>query len=375
MSSVRYPVICCVVALASACGGTTAATIAPPGGDAGATTLPADAGQAPEPTCAVDRVQRIGVTGDGLYGYPPYAAWGCRVVYVAPTGDLVSRDLATGAAETIAPRSDSPRRPALSADTIAWERGPEDRPEVVVRVGGVTLRPTGAFALGAEPRVDGDVVVFTGFAGTLAGDSDIFLYDVAKRTVERLTDAPGQQRFADVSATHIAWTDFSEDPDGRFDDDRRDVSDVVVHVRATGARVTRKLPGKQAFPVLVSGSHLGYLDWAAIHPEPKLEAYVLRAGDLLDATRDRDIATVRSTQTVPTRPTGRAGVLEWIDHPETRTRWFRAPADGSTPPAEVQGTTGLELYPPQAARTFSLVATRALGASPAKDVFLMLVAK
>ena len=103
----------------------------------------------------------------------------------------------------------------------------------------------------------------------------------------------GQQRFADVSTAFIAATDFSEDPDGRFDNDGKDLADITVFDRSTGTTTTRKSPGKQAFPMLADNGVLAYLQWSSIHPEPKLVDYELRTGKVLaDPAADMHIAQV-----------------------------------------------------------------------------------
>lgn len=338
--------------------GSVAGGAAPP--DASA---PADGG-GPTPTCTGERAAGVEVRDEGLLGFPPYAADGCSLAYVAVDGSLRVRDLATGAEETVAAASERPRRPALGGGTLTWEAGPAGGSAVFVRALGAAAEnvqiASNRFALAGEPRAARGVVVFTAWASPdVRSDSDVWLYELSSRSLTRLTDGPAQQRFADVSDTHVAWTDFSEDPDGRFDENDADVADVVVHDRATGRSTTRALPGKQAFPILASGSILAYLDWAAIHPEPKLTLFGIRAGALGgDPRADRDVAVVRS-QSAAVRPAGRAGVVEWVDNPAGTLRWFRADLERGGEPALLDGSGDAELYAPAVASGFAVVARKA----------------
>ena len=63
-------------------------------------------------------------------------------------------------------------------------------------------------------------------------------------------------------------------------------------------------------------------------------------------------------------PTGRSGVLEWVDHPlGAAASLWRAPADVSRAPAAVPGLDGLDLYAPASTASFTLLATRATAAT------------
>src|SRR5262245_7659615 len=202
-----------------ACGGS-----APPAGapeDAGS---PQDVGSptdAPPVTCDAPPPKDVPVSSLDLQGYPPYAADGCTLVYVAPgaqagvSGDLRIRDLASGVESTLAPASESPRRPTIGGDVVAWEAKDGTRAVVRVRVNGTTTTMTGAFDHAGEPRATADAVVFTAWRGvdTLA-DTDVLSYEVASTRTEVVFGGAGQQRFADVSRGYVAAADFSEDPDG-----------------------------------------------------------------------------------------------------------------------------------------------------------------
>ncbi len=77
-------------------------------------------------------------------------------------------------------------------------------------------------------------------------------------------------------------SDFAEDAEGRFDGNE---TGLVILDRASGIVTTRRLPGKPSFPSL---------DWAAIHPEPKLQAHAMKSGPVAtDPGADRTIATTQ----------------------------------------------------------------------------------
>jgi hypothetical protein len=175
----------------------------------------------------------------------------------------------------------------------------------------------------------------------------VWLYDAVSDSARVVLGGPGQQRFADVSEGFVAATDFSEDPDGRFDDNGLDLADIVVLDRATGAVVNRPAPGKQAFPMLVSGDLLAYLEWGAIHPEPKLGDYLLRSGAIrMPSVSDRTVAHVEYLSTEYARPAVIGAELAWVQNPGSGTTLMRAPADGSRAPETVAGLEGLALYAP-----------------------------
>ena len=64
--------------------------------------------------------------------------------------------------------------------------------------------------------------------GDALGDTDVQLYVPTTGVTTTIAGGPGQQRFADVDDDWIAVTDFSEDPDGRFDANETDLADVVL---------------------------------------------------------------------------------------------------------------------------------------------------
>ncbi len=345
-------------ALLAACGGGTSSTAGDGGlGDAGAS----DGATA---SCTSLGAAVPLTTSADLNAYPPYALAGCTLVYVADTGALVRRDLTTGAEDELAPKSDAPRRPAVSSDVVTWETVVQGVSQVVVLSGGTKRTLAGAFHHAGEPRAARGAVVFTAFAtaGEL-GDTDVVLYDVASDTYLTVAGGPAQQRFADVSDTHVAITDFLEDPDGRYDDDGNDLADIDIYDRTTrGPLTARKNPGKDAFPKLASQDRFGYLHWGDIHPEPKFQAFGVRAGRIQGpASEDLDLADVTSALRV-VQPTARSGVIEWItDDTAGAAHLFRAAADGSAPPHEVTGLDATTLYAPIAADGATLLAVRPRG--------------
>ncbi|MBX3189765.1 MAG: hypothetical protein KF819_22255 [Labilithrix sp.] len=322
--------------MAIACGGSREgepAHVTPPGAPVAGSC---------KPSAAAD----IEVSSNDLNGFPPYATSGCSLVYVSRAGALVLRDLATGVETTIADASAAPRRPAISGDVIAWEAGSSAGPAVFVRAGGVVQKIEGP-AIATEPRVSGSAVVFTGWPPAPADDADVWIYDATTRQARMIVGGPGQQRFADVSSRWVVASDFSEDPDGRYDGSGNDLSDIVVFDRASGAITHRRAPGKQAFPILVDGDRLAYLHWGEVHPEPKLVEYVLKSGGVVaDPVADRTIATVTYTSREHVRPAASGGMLEWVANPDGHTTLHRAPADGSSPPVKAAGLDGLTLFAP-----------------------------
>ena len=329
-----------------ACGGRSDAT---PSGTA--PPVAADGGPGPAAvTCDASSAIGIAVSSNDLNGFPPYAVAGCTLAYVSAAGDLVVRDLAAGTEAVVAPATERPRRPAASTTLIAWEADENGRSVVRIRAGGVVQTARGAFQAAGEPRASGASVVFTAWNGPAAADdTDVWLYDAtAVEPRARIAiGGPGQQRFADVSTDYVAVSDFGEDPDLRFDDDGKDLADVVVLERVTGRVVRRRLAGKQAFPMLADGGVLAYLDWSGIHPEPKFVRYQLRSGAVLgDPAADRSIADVVYASSDYARPAVSDGTLEWIANPDGRTTLYRAPADGSSAALAVKGLEELRLYAP-----------------------------
>lgn len=318
------------------------------------------------PSAAAD----IEVSSNDDNAFPPYATSACTLVYVSREGSLVMRDLSGNVEVTVAPAREHPRRPAVSPDLIAWEADEDGRSVVRVRAvtpGASARTLAGPFASAGEPRARGTTVVFTAWNGPTSGDdTDVWLFDSASGgEPRRVVGGRGQQRFADVDDAYVVATDFGEDPDGRYDADGTDLSDVVVLDRRTGVLVARALPGKQAFPMLADGGLLAYLSWATIHPEPKFQNYELRTGALLgNPAADRSISTVRYAGSNPARPSVIGRTLEWIEDPDGNTTLFRAPADGSSTPAPVSGLETLRLFAPAPTSAgFTVLATSALGAT------------
>ena len=332
-----------------ACGGSTAPSPTP----------------AAEPVCTTLGAE-VEVIDDGASMYPPYAVAGCRLAYVQrSTRRLVVRDLRTGTeewvTETPASAADLPRRPTLGRDFVAWEVGAGSATSVRVFRGGTTTTLTGDFEHAGEPRAAGDAVAFTGWKFADAnGDTDVFLHLVATGETLAVATGPAQQRFADASNGYVAYTDFSEDPDGRYDMNDTDLADIGVYDRTTRATVTRKNPGKDAFPVLTDGDRFGYLHWGDVHPEPKFQAFGVRSGRVgsLAAT---DVALADVTNAFRfTMPTGKSGAIEWIAPDTTGVeRLYRAPADGTATAKPI--LDGGFLFAPQSSAGMTVAAVSNAG--------------
>ena len=134
--------------------------------------------------------------------------------------------------------------------------------------GPVVRRPrwTGSFDHAGEPRATTDAVVFTAWQGPKAdSDTDVWLYDVQGPQLVVALQGAGQQRFADVSPTHVAVSDFSEDPDGIYDGDGTSLADIVVIERSTFKKAARSAKGQASFSAfgLVRGAALPRLDRSA----------------------------------------------------------------------------------------------------------------
>ncbi|WP_282420972.1 hypothetical protein [Polyangium sp. 15x6] len=294
-------------------------------------------------------------------GYAPHAVAGCLLVYVHPDGSLRARDLARGGEERLAEAVEAPRRPTAFGGVVAWEALEAGQRVVRVRAEGATVTVTGAFDHAGEPRAAADAVVFTGWLSPdEAGDTDVFLYEPGKASVVAVASGPGQQRFPDVSNTHVAFADFAEDADGRFDENATDASDVVVMERGTGRTTRRARPGKQAFPLLGADGRVVYLEWGPMHPEPKFSAYTLIAGDVGEAG-DADVAVVDIETARPyVRPTARGKWIEWVQwRSGSPATLFRQPADLGAEATVVTGMEFGELHAPVAGEGMTLVATRA----------------
>jgi hypothetical protein len=350
-----------VASFAFACGGT-------------ATTTPSDAGsQLPDAGGCAGLDAEVAVQAPTSI-YPSYALEGCRLAYVASGSQrLVLRDLKTGTESFVtdvpATPADEPRRPTLGDGFVAWETGPAPASAVMVATSAGTKKLVGEFDHAGEPRAFGGAVVFTGWkSADPLGDTDVFLWDASTGTVSAIATGPAQQRFADVNAKHVAYTDFAEDPDGRFDQNDTDLADIVLFDRATKKATPRKLAGKQAFPVLVSDDRFGYVHWGDVHPEPKFQAFGIRGARIgTEPALDVVVADVTSA----TRfwlPSGSGGTIDWIA-PETAggvdVLW-RAPVDGQ----QVKRTVldGTLVGPPQSSPTLTLVALQSNGTVGLKTV-------
>ena len=228
-------------------------------------------------------------------------------------GDLVLRDLAAGIETLLAPAADAPRRPTLSGDLVAWEATVSGTSAIRVQGPSGVVTITGAFDHAAEPRAAPDAVVFTGWlVAADLGDTDVFLYTPSTGTLVALATGPGQQRFADVSSTHVAWSDFSEGPSGAFTMDGTDAANIVVLDRAAQVVSVRVKPGKQAFPMLGAQGKLGYLDWGLVHPEPKFSEYDLRVGDVGGPVSADALVEHIQAEVPYIRPIARGLYLEWV---------------------------------------------------------------
>jgi len=318
-----------------------------------------------EPVCADAKVEGITVASTDIYGFPyalgygPHALDRCSLVFVTAEGDLVARDLETGADVTLASAAEKPRRPAIAGGTLAWEATEAGRSVVRVSVNlGPPTTLSGAFDHAGEPRVAADAVVFTGWlSADPLGDTDIFISLLPATDASPVLAEPGQQRFPDISTTHIAFSDFSEDPDGRFDENATDVSDVVVVERATKKATRRERPGKQAFPLLGAEGRVAFLAWGPEHPEPKFSAYTLLVGDI-NGSEESAVAAIQ-TLAPYVRPTARGAFLEWIEWSGgAPPKLLRRPADLSKDAVEVPEITGAELYAPVSSNSLTAVATR-----------------
>lgn len=343
-----------------------------PDGGGGAPVAPPSDGD-----CAASAADGVAVSSSDEHagaprapGAPPYAIDGCWLVYVAApeagqrSGALRLRDLGTGDEILLAPAAEEPRRPALAGGVVAWEATVHGARVVRARWDGETRTILGPFDHAGEPRVAGGAVVLTGWlTADAAGDTDVFLYELGEAEAIRIASGPGQQRFPDISATHVAFADFSEDPDGRFDQDERDLADIVVYDRRTRRSIPRPAEGKQAFPMLGAGGKVAYLEWPPIHPEPKFDHFDLRIGDIAAPGVDDVVATGIGLEGAPyVLPAVRGALVEWVERlPGGGASLRRRPADLSAPTADVPGVSGLELLGPSASATITVLAARSPG--------------
>jgi hypothetical protein len=266
--------------------------------------------------------------------------------------------LASGEDTLLDEAESRPRRPAVSGAVIAWEVGDDTASEVRVHYQGVTRTLTGDFTRAGEPRACADAVVFTAFLGEeRSSDSDVYLYDVASEELAPVASGPGQQRFADVSLTHVALTDFSEDPAGYFDE-MQSIADVVVVDRETGEIVTRKGAGKQAFPLLASDGAVVYLHWGSVHPEPKFSQFWLMAGYPGDPVElDLDLkGEMVQTNPAYVRPSVHGLDVDFVDTSASVVGLYRVSLNDRRPPvATLVPSGGERLLGPVAGPALTLV--------------------
>lgn len=401
MNQLRYPVA--VTALVAACSGSTVGPDTPPnvggagqsnagshagspamtagqspvaGGAGGAMTV-IQAGEGGEPNaagsggavaaeCDATDVQDIPVYTATFWdplGYPPYAVDACRLVYVAEDQSLHLRDLATSADAVLDAADAKPRRPSLAGDVIAWEVDDGGVSKVRVNYQGNVTTLLGDFDHLAEPRATPDAVVLTAFLGkATTDDSDVYLYTPATDKLTPVATGPSQQRFADVSLTHVAFTDFTEDPRGYFDD-MSSLADVVIFDRKTGKVTRRAADGKQAFPLLGSDGTLAYLEWGAVHPEPKFSQFWLKTGTLTQALPLDVKVTDEEIQTNPAyvRPSLRGRHLDFVDTRNNVVGLYRVDVGGTDTPLAAIMPGNAQLFGPVAHDALTLVSRRVDG--------------
>ncbi len=323
--------------------------------------------------CSADGISGINVAAIDFYGgtpyalgYPSYAIDGCRLVYLAPgpnglgSGALKLRDLVTGDEQTLEEATEAPRRPTIAGEVIAWEATVAGAPGVRVKgATGPAVTLAGSFVHAGEPRAAEDAVVFTGWLGSAdTDDTDIFLYRLSTKAVTAVSPAAKQQRFADISATHLTWTDFSGDAAGYYKDQvgAADEADVVLFDRATSVATTRHRPGKQAFSILGAKGKVAYLDWVGVQPEPKLDGYALQIANLGDPVESDALVSHIYTPFLHVRPVARGQFLEWVGTSEGgQTQMLRRAADLVTPAVPLPGLADTTLVGPTASDAITLV--------------------
>lgn len=334
-----------------------------PAGGSGGTSSGGSAGAAD----CLAKAQGVEVAAVDLDGFPSYSVDGCRLAYVSASDkSLKLRDLATGSETDIAPAAESPRRPSLAGEVLCWEADVGGKSVVRLRHGGQIATLGGSFDHAGEPRATADAVVFTGWLGATAdSDTDVFLYTPNDKAVKLVAGGKGQQRFADVSASHVAVSDFSEDPSGVYAGDGTTQADIIVVERSSGAATSKKGAGKQAFPMLGSSGTLAYLEWVTVHPVPKLQEYAIVAVPLATLTSPGvKLADVQSEQAV--RPSASAGVAEWVVRWGGASSLWRAALDGSTPPAQQSLGNLAVLHAPSASSSMTVLAVeKTAGSAPA----------
>jgi hypothetical protein len=327
--------------------------------------------------CSIDAASGLDVAASDFYGgtpyalgYPSYAIDGCRLVYLAPSssgagsGALKLRDLTTGDEQTIADAAEAPRRPSIAGGWIAWEATVDGAPGVRVKstTGAAAATIRGAFDHAGEPRAAADAVVFTAWLGPSdTDDTDVYLYRPATEELTAVGTGPKQQRFADISDTHLAWTDFVDDAIGYYQDEHSPnaEADVVIFDRATGTASTRHRAGKQAFPILGATGKVAYLDWVGVQPEPKLNGYALQIANLDAPVEDDTLVSHIETPQIHVRPVARGSLIEWVGRGDGQgSQLFRQAADLATPAEVLPGLEDTQLVGPTASETVTLVGVR-----------------
>lgn len=328
---------------------------------------PAEGGSAGAPaSCdwtALEDLSVFSPSWDPL-GYPPYAVDGCSLVYVAgqdDAGALYRVDLSSGERELLDDAVNHPRRPTIAAGVIAWERDGDGGSSVRVLS---DARDRTIDAAG-EPRATADAVVYTAFLGAkTSDDTDVYLYDLGTDELVPVATGAGQQRFADISAEHVAVTDFSEDPSGYFDG-LSAIADVVVFDREHLEPTPRPMPGKQAFPLLGDDGALVYLEWGAVHPEPKFSQFFLKAGNLAEPS-SADINVKGEGQVLTdvayVRPSLHGTRIDFIDRTDA-VKLYSVDVLALAAPEAVSGIDAAQLFGPASSARVTLVS--APGASSA----------
>jgi hypothetical protein len=291
-------------------------------GTAGSSGGSGSAGQSG--SCILPESLALSVANFDLFRYPPYASEGCRLVYLeqqfvgqAGTGILRLRQLDTGEEQILAEMQEQPKRPSISDSLVVWEAVEGGKSVVRVWKNGQAITLQGNFDHAGEPRVSGNQVVFTSWSTSdPLSDTDVWFYSDSTQTMTKVASGPGQQRFADIAGKTVVYTDFSEDPDGVFNDDENDLADITAVELGTGSITPHPLPGKQAFPQVANDLQVVYMSWPEDHPEPKLQAYGLRLWNVGTKQFDLVIDDVSSLEQ-PTRPDVTGGLLVWISKTES----------------------------------------------------------
>lgn len=343
-----------------------------------------DAPDLPSSECTAKYIDATQVPENDTYklasyalGYPPVALEGCVMAYIGGPnegnleGGLNLIDLGTGVYKVLATVGEEPRRPALSLSgtpTVAFEVTFGGISSVRVYRDGDSRIIAGNYHHAREPRVFGNTVVFTGWlSDDEQGDTDIFVYEAGSgaASAEVLYSAPGQQRFADVSATHVAFADFSEDPDGAFNENSQDLADIVLYDRMSKQSTPRAKSGMQAFPILGAPGFLAYLHWGNTHFEPMSSQYDVFVNKLDGIPSTDQKGASISTKVPYVRPIARGTYLEWVQWPASgnASLWHRV-IDLSLPEKQVANADIAELLAPAASDAFTVLASRAGPGNP-----------